>query len=91
MPLNVTDTSSTIFNLVTSVLLSVKNYDQLEVVEDTSLIEQLGFTSLDVMNFILALEQRFQIIFQDEHLDLDHFVTVGAVLRTLRSYPIEGV
>jgi len=91
MPLNVTDTSSTIFSLVTSVLLSVKNYDQLEVVEDTSLIEQLGFTSLDVMNFILALEQRFQIIFQDEHLDLDHFVTVGAVLRTLRSYPIEGV
>jgi acyl carrier protein len=59
--------------------------------EDTALIDQLGFTSLDVMNLILALERRFAITFRDEDLDLDRFVTIGAVVTTLRAYDVATV
>jgi acyl carrier protein len=71
---------------VLTVIRSVKDYNHLEVDEHTQLIDDLGFTSLDVMNLILSLEQRFNITFQDDDLDLDRFITVGAVRNTLNNY-----
>ncbi len=76
---------------ITTILQSIKQYDQLDVVETTNLIDHLGFTSMDIMNLILALEQHFSITFEDQDLDLDHFLTVGTVLDTLRSYHVGSV
>lgn len=71
---------------VAAVIQSVKPSDGLDLRDETGLIEHLGFTSLDVMNLILALEQRFEFSFKDEDLDLERFLTFGAVLNTLRAY-----
>lgn len=71
---------------VLTVIASAKNYSDLEVNEHTQLIDDLGFTSLEIMNLILMLEQRFNITFEDDDLDLDRFVTVGAVCNTVNNY-----
>ena len=73
---------------VVTIIRSIKQHDGHDIDEKTYLIDSLGFTSLDVMNLILALEQRFKITFNDEDLDLDRFVTVGAVLETLKGYDV---
>jgi acyl carrier protein len=78
-------------NELRDLLRSMKDYPNLEVTEATRLIDDLGFTSLDVMNLILALEKQFHITFQDQHLELDCFATVGAVLDTVQSYDVAAL
>jgi len=56
---------------VAAIVTSVRPSPGVPLQPDTALIDHLGFTSLDVMNLILALEQRFEISFRDEDLDLD--------------------
>lgn len=77
-------------NQIAAIIRSIKNYDQVEIVPETRLIDNLGFTSLDVMNLVLALERRFNITFQDQHLDLDCFLSFGSVLNTLTNYQLEN-
>jgi acyl carrier protein len=77
-----------IHDQVVTILRTIKQTDHVEVSQDTNLIADLGFTSMDVMNLILELEQHFSITFLDRDLDLDHFITLGAVLDTLKSYDI---
>ena len=78
-------------NELRDILRSMKDYPTLEVTEGTRLIDDLGFTSLDVMNLILALEKQLQITFEDQHLEFDYFATVGAVLNTVQSYDLASL
>lgn len=71
---------------VITTIRTIKQSDHMEIGEGTNLIANLGFTSMDIMNLILALEQQFGITFRDQDLDLDHFITVRAVVDTLVAY-----
>lgn len=82
------ETSDMDFTNVKTIIQGVKNYDHLNIKEDTNLIDELGFTSIDIMNLILELEQSFKVTFKDQDLDLDHFITPAAVMNTLQSYHV---
>lgn len=74
---------------VRSILREIKGYQEASITADTSLVDHLNFTSMDVMNAILQLEQAFAIAFRDEDLDLDHFATFGNILTTLAAYDVD--
>jgi len=68
------------------ILHPIKTFPSQELNKATRLIDDLGFTSLDIMNLILALEEKYRITFNDEDLELESFATVGAVVSTVNHY-----
>jgi acyl carrier protein len=71
---------------IQGILREIKQYDGVEIHEGTNLIEDLHFDSMEVMTLILRIEEAFHVSFRDEHLDLEHFLTVGSILATLDGY-----
>lgn len=56
-----------------------------EVGADTSITQDLGLDSLAVMNFVMALEDRFDVsIPMDRIVDVDTVGDLAAVIETLR-------
>lgn len=56
------------------------------VLPTTDLIESLGFDSLNILELITALEEKFDILFDDEDLDLSNFNTINTIRLTLERY-----
>jgi acyl carrier protein len=71
---------------VRALIRELKGYGSAEIVDDTRLVEDLHFDSMEVMNLILRLEEELGRPFRDEHLDLQHFATFGRILATLGAY-----
>src|SRR3546814_13386377 len=56
-----------------------------EVGADTSITQDLGLDSLAVMNFVMALEDRFNVsIPMDRYVDVD---TVGPLAAVIQTFP----
>ena len=71
-------------DIVKSVIRDLKRYDETFPVElDSALVDDLQFSSMDMMNLIIEMEKRFEITFGDEDLDLEHFETPRRILLTL--------
>ena len=60
-----------------------------KVLADSDLIDQLGFDSVNMLELITNLEEAFDITFEDDHLDLDNFKNVSAILALLGKYDIK--
>jgi acyl carrier protein len=56
------------------------------VLPTSDLIESLGFDSVNILELITALEEKFGILFEDEDLDLANFGTINAIQVTLGKY-----
>lgn len=54
--------------------------DGLEITAETSLIDDLGFDSILMIEMILDIEMDFEIAFDDEDLNFDVMVQYGALL-----------
>ncbi|NOQ70380.1 MAG: hypothetical protein GQ574_00135 [Crocinitomix sp.] len=52
---------------------------ELDFGNDTDLIEEVGLTSIQIMNLIFYLESEFNIIFDDDDLDLENFQTINNI------------
>lgn len=53
------------------------------VTEDSKLVADIGLSSLDVVNVVIAFEDEFDIEIPDE--DISEFTTVGDVVRYLEA------
>ncbi|MDU7869008.1 MAG: phosphopantetheine-binding protein, partial [Pantoea sp.] len=47
-----------------------------EVNYDLNLIKDLGFDSLDIMKFIVELEDEFNIMFEPEELEYENIINI---------------
>jgi acyl carrier protein len=64
---------------VTTILCSVIDENPDTITEEQNLIDDLGLSSLDVINIVVMFEEEFDIEIPDRHIL--NFVTVGDVVR----------
>ncbi len=64
---------------VKEVVIEQLNVDPAEVKEDSKFVEDLGADSLDVVELVMALEEKFDIEIPDS--DAEKIVTVGDALK----------
>ncbi|MDR1088098.1 MAG: acyl carrier protein [Coriobacteriales bacterium] len=76
--------SEAIFDVVREVFVSVREIDPSRVVAEASLADDLGLDSLDAIEIVMALEDRYDREFDDENLqDLKTVHDVVALVRSL--------
>jgi acyl carrier protein len=51
-----------------------------KLTEQTSLIDDLAFDSLQIMNFIVQIEKKFEFVCEDDELKLDMFENVSMLI-----------
>ncbi|MBS9778850.1 MAG: acyl carrier protein [Campylobacteraceae bacterium] len=64
---------------VKEVVIEQLNVDPAEVKEDSKFVEDLGADSLDIVELVMALEEKFDIEIPDS--DAEKIVTVGDALK----------
>ncbi|MDY4761299.1 acyl carrier protein [Streptococcus thoraltensis] len=74
-------TKETIYETVVKVIRQKRQEDDLPVTPETSLRDDLGVDSIDLMEFVIALEDEFGIDIPDE--DVDHMVNMNDLLTYL--------
>ncbi len=67
-----------IFEKVRSVIVEQLGVDESEVTMDASFLDDLGADSIDIVEFIMALEEEFGLEIPDE--EVDKIVTVENVI-----------
>lgn len=73
-------------NVLERIVREVKDCSGAELRQETHLVDDLHFDSLDMMNLVLKIEQELEITIEDDDLDYEHFETVGALHGTLSRY-----
>ena len=66
----------TILGLVQTV--TGKEYDRAEISEETSLLDDLALTSIQTVDMIMAIEEKFDVEIED--VDLDKLRTFGQII-----------
>jgi len=51
--------------------VSTKHVDISTINDDTSIIQDLGFTSVQIIQLLIEIEERFGILIDDDDLELD--------------------
>ena len=69
---------------VKAVVVEQLDCDPAEVKEDSKFIEDLGADSLDVVELVMALEEKFDIEIPDE--DAEKISTVGDAVEYIKSH-----
>ena len=69
---------------VKEVVIEQLDCDPAEVKEDSKFIEDLGADSLDVVELVMALEEKFDIEIPDE--DAEKISTVGDAVEYIKSH-----
>ncbi len=64
-----------IFDKVKNVIVDQLNVDEADVTEEASFTDDLGADSLDLVEFVMALEEQFGISIPDE--EAENIKTVG--------------
>lgn len=73
---------SEILNQVREVVVDILGVDEDKVTEDAAFIDDLGADSLDIVEFVMALETEFDFSIPDEKIE--ELSTVGAVLNFIK-------
>ena len=71
------------FERIKNLLIDELNVDADRITEDAELSADLGVNSLELADFVLLCEEKFDIVIDDE--DLHTFITVGDVVKYLES------
>ena len=66
---------------VVSIVARIAKVPPARLTRDTDLKSELNIDSLQGLQIIAALEQRFDVVLRDE--DLDNYTSVGAIVETL--------
>lgn len=59
--------------------VSRSDLSSIEIEQSTSLIDDLGFDSISIIELIVAVEKEYQITFDDNHLLLEALDNFGAL------------
>lgn len=73
-----------LFDDVKGVVVEQLNVNPEEVKEESKFVEDLGADSLDVVELVMALEEKFDIEIPDT--DAEKIVTVGDVIKYIESH-----
>ena len=68
--------NSDIMKRVINILSNNERFKSSEVNYDLNLIKDLGFDSLDIMKFIVELEDEFNIMFEPEDLEYENIINI---------------
>ena len=68
--------NSDIMKRVINILSNDERFKSSEVNYDLNLIKDLGFDSLDIMKFIVELEDEFNIMFEPEELEYENIINI---------------
>ena len=72
-----------VFEKVRDILCDQLDYDEEKVTMDSSIIDDLGADSLDVVDLVMSLEEEFDIEIPDE--EIENVKTVGDMVRFIES------
>ncbi|AIQ50986.1 acyl carrier protein [Paenibacillus sp. FSL R7-0331] len=56
------------------------------ITRDALLREDYGFDSINIVQLIVLLETEFEIEFDDAELTMDHFSSIGTVIRLVQQH-----
>ena len=70
------------FEIIKNALVEQFSVNEDEITPDTSLLEDLGADSLDLVELIMAMEQEFDIEIPDE--DVEQLKTVGDAVNYIK-------
>ncbi len=68
---------------VKEVVVEQLNVDKNEITEDSKFAEDLGADSLDVVELVMALEEKFDIEIPDDQAE--HITTIGDAVRYIEA------
>lgn len=71
---------------IASIVADIATDKTTPITEHTSIIDELGFDSVNVVELISRLEDRFQISLHDEDLDLANFADVASMEALIAKY-----
>lgn len=57
-----------------------------ENIEETTVIQELGINSLQIMEMIVRIEEKWDISIDDDDLLGENFETIGTVLKMIEKY-----
>ncbi|MFI2714429.1 acyl carrier protein [Micromonospora sp. NPDC018662] len=70
---------------VIDAVVAVLNRDSVQVTEQTRLMDELGLDSTNVLELLMHLEDRLNVVIDSDTLEQQHFESVG----TLADYVLE--
>ena len=65
-------------------LLDIENSEKIG--DDENLIKKFGFSSIEIINFIINLEKRYSMVIDISDMSIDNFSTINAIKRMLKKY-----
>ncbi|EHI75340.1 acyl carrier protein [Streptococcus tangpeifui] len=71
-------TRNEIFDKISQMIKEQMHHEDMEVTEDTSLKDELGVDSIDLMEFVVNLEDEFSVEIPDD--DIEDIVKLGDML-----------
>ncbi len=77
-----------IFNRVKTILIDKFDRDESELTNDTSFVNDLNFDSLDQVEFVMALEDEFDLNIPDEQAE--KIQTMGQAVESIEHFLTEG-
>ena len=75
------------FEEIRACISSQLNIDEEEIKMESSFINDLGADSLDIVELIMQLEEKYDIEFPDE--DVEKIVTVGNIVEYIKAHSEE--
>jgi acyl carrier protein len=72
-----------VFEKIREILCDQLDYEEDKITMDSSIVDDLGADSLDVVDLIMSIEEEFDIEVPDE--EIDEVKTVGDLVRYIES------
>ena len=74
-----------IYNRVLDILKNVLNDSNLNIDQNTNLVNDLGMDSIVLMMFVIEIEKTFDIELPDDFFDIDTISNLGAVIAVVKT------
>ncbi len=68
-----------IYERLKAVIYRVSNSDSFTITKNTNLVDDLGFDSVSIVSLIVEIEDEFNIVLEDEDLEIDLLSNVGTL------------
>lgn len=68
-----------IYERLKAVIYRVSNSDSFTITKNTNLVDDLGFNSVSIVSLIVEIEDEFNIVLEDEDLEIDLLSNVGTL------------
>lgn len=66
-----------------NILLFANKNGNIELTDELSLVKDLGYDSLSLVQLVVVLENEFDIVFEGEYLNFDKIIKIGNLYNTI--------